>query len=295
VTTAATLPDTTTVTGVAHRRHTQSGDLMNSGSVRPGTGRVVGKIVVVTGAASGQGAVTAMVLAAEGAQVIAVDVRDEPEPDMATAVRDGKLDYQVVDVAAERDWRELAAVLRERHGRVDGLVNNATVTWRARLLELDVADLRRVAGVNLAGALLGIQQLVPLMTSGGSIVNVGSVAGLTGHYPVAYTASKWALRGLSAAACLELGPRRIRVNTIHPGFIDTPMTASASAKFRAANIAETPLGRMGQPAELAAVVLFLISDEASYVSGAEITVDGGMAAGLGTDAPSAREGAVGNY
>jgi 3alpha(or 20beta)-hydroxysteroid dehydrogenase len=266
---------------------------MNSGSVRAGTGRVAGKVVVVTGAAGGQGAATAMVLAAEGAHVLAVDVRDEPEPDVATAVRDGKLDYRVLDVAAERDWRELAALLRERHGRVDGLVNNAAVTWRARLLELDVADLRRVAGVNLSGALLGIQQLVPLMTSGGSIVNVGSVAGLTGHYPVAYTASKWALRGLSAAACLELGPRRIRVNTIHPGFIETSMTAAAPAKFRAANIAETPLGRLGQPAEVAAVVLFLISDEASYVSGAEITVDGGMAA-YSTDAP-ARQGAIGNY
>jgi 3alpha(or 20beta)-hydroxysteroid dehydrogenase len=269
----------------------QSGDLMSGRPDRPQSGRVAGKVVVVTGAAGGQGAATAMQLAAEGAHVLAVDVRDEPEPHVATAVRDGKLDYRVVDVAAERDWRELASLLRERHGRVDGLVNNAAVTWRARLLELDVADLRRVAGVNLSGALLGIQQLVPLMTSGGSIVNVGSVAGLTGHYPVAYTASKWALRGLSAAACLELGPRRIRVNTIHPGFIDTPVTATASARFRAANIAETPLGRAGQPAEVAAVVLFLISDEASYVSGAEITVDGGMAAhsGVGT-----RQGAAGS-
>jgi 3alpha(or 20beta)-hydroxysteroid dehydrogenase len=239
---------------------------------------VAGKVVVVTGAADGQGAATALLLATEGAHVLAVDVRDEPTPDVATAVQDGQLDYRVVDVAAERDWHELAALLAGQHGRVDGLVNNASITWRARLLDLDAADLRKVAGVHLAGALLGIQRLVPLMNAGGSIVNVGSSAGLTGHYPLAYTASKWALRGLSAAACLELGPRRIRVNTVHPGFIDTPMTAAMPARFRTASIAETPLGRAGRLCEVAAVVLFLVSDEASYVSGAEISVDGGMTA-----------------
>ena len=123
--------------------------------------------------------------------------------------------------------------LANEHGTVHGLVNNAGITHRARLLELHVADLERVLAVNLTGPLLGIQALAPLMTDGGSIVNIGSVAALTAHYPVAYTASKWALRGLAQVAAMELGPPRIRVNTIHPGFIQTPMTASASEAFRA--------------------------------------------------------------
>jgi 3alpha(or 20beta)-hydroxysteroid dehydrogenase len=116
------------------------------------------------------------------------------------------------------------------------------------------------------------------MPAGASIVIIGSAAALTGHYPVAYTASKWALRGLAKTACLELGPRGIRVNTVHPGYIETPMTASAPPAFRQANVAETPLGRTGSAEEVAAVVAFLISDHSSFVTGAEIPVDGGMTA-----------------
>jgi NAD(P)-dependent dehydrogenase (short-subunit alcohol dehydrogenase family) len=130
----------------------------------------------------------------------------------------------------------------------------------------------------VTGTLLGIQALTPLMGDGGSVIVVGSVAGLTGHFPVAYTASKWALRGLAKAACLELGPRGIRVNTVHPGYIETPMTASAAPAFRGANIAETPLGRTGTVHEVAPLVLFLVSDESTFISGAEIPVDGGMTA-----------------
>jgi 3alpha(or 20beta)-hydroxysteroid dehydrogenase len=116
------------------------------------------------------------------------------------------------------------------------------------------------------------------MPAGGSIVVVGSAAALTGHYPVAYTASKWALRGLVKTACLELGPRGIRVNAIHPGYIETPMTASAPPAFRAANLAETPLGRAGTVDDVTPLVAFLLSDAAGYISGAEIPVDGGMTA-----------------
>ncbi|MFD0525216.1 SDR family NAD(P)-dependent oxidoreductase [Paractinoplanes durhamensis] len=156
-----------------------------------------------------------------------------------------------------------------------GLVNCAGATWRARLGEVRAADFERIQAVNVLGPLLAIQALSPLMPRGASIVNVGSLAAVQGHYPVAYTASKWSLRGLTHTACLALGPAGIRVNIVHPGFIDTPMTASASPAFREASIAATPLGRPGTPAEVAAVITFLLSDAAAYVTGAEIPVDGG--------------------
>lgn len=232
-------------------------------------GRVAGKVVVVTGAARGQGAAEAAWLAHEGATVVATDVADAPG-------------VRRLDVSQAADWADLAASLREEHGRVDALVNNAGVTHRARLLDVTQEDWDRVLAINVTGALLGIQALVPLMPGGSSIVNVGSVAGLTGHYTAAYTVSKWALRGLSRVASLELGSRGIRVNTIHPGYIDTPMTASAPAAFREASVAVTALGRLGTPDDVAPLVGYLVSDESSFVSGAEIAVDGGQSAHGGT-------------
>jgi 3alpha(or 20beta)-hydroxysteroid dehydrogenase len=202
---------------------------------------LAGKVIVITGAARGQGAAQAAACTAAGATVIALDIKASPH-------------VRKHDVSSEADWAALAERIRRDHGIVHGLVNNAGITHRARLLDVEVSDLARVMGVNLTGPLLGIQALVPLMTEGGSIVNIGSVAALTAHYPIAYTTSKWALRGLSQVAAMELGPRRIRVNTLHPGFIETEMTASASPAFLQTSLAQSSLGRPGQPTEVAALV-----------------------------------------
>ncbi|KTS91845.1 3-oxoacyl-ACP reductase [Microbacterium testaceum] len=232
---------------------------------------LTGNLFVVTGAAGGQGAEEALALARAGAEVVAVDVADNA-PDLRDAPG---ITYRRLDVSSEEDWAELAAALEGR--RVRGLVNNAGITHRARIGELDRGDWDRVFAVNVTGAMLGIQALLPLMDAGSSIVNIGSVAGLTGHYTAAYTASKWALRGLTHACVTELGPRGIRVNLVHPGFIRTPMTASAPPAFADANTAIIPLHRVGESSEVAGIVAFLLSDAAAFITGAEIGVDGGQA------------------
>jgi len=226
------------------------------------------KIIVVTGAGSGIGEAVAGEVEKAGARVLALDARPS-----------GKL--RQFDVSQESAWAELAAELHASGTHLDGLVNCAGVTWRARVGDVTVDAFERVQSVNVLGPLLGIQALAPLMAAGGSIVNIGSVAALQGHYPAAYTTSKWALRGLTHAACLELGPRGIRVNIVHPGFIETPMTASADDAFKTSSIAGTPLGRAGHTHEVAAVVTFVLSDAASFVTGAEIPVDGGASSQAG--------------
>lgn len=235
--------------------------------------RCAGKIVVVTGAARGQGAAEARALAEAGAVVVATDVADFEVPGAPDDIVERRLD--VTDPAG---WTELADWLQRAYGRVDALVNNAGIASRERLPYVDLDTWRRTFDVNVTGPLLGIQALVPLMPAGSSIVNVCSVAALSGHVAAAYTASKWALRGLSRTASLELGARGIRVNAVMPGLIETPLMESASPAFRGAALAEIPLGRTGSVDDIAPLMVFLVSDESAYLNGAEIAVDGGLTA-----------------
>jgi 3alpha(or 20beta)-hydroxysteroid dehydrogenase len=231
-----------------------------------------GKVVVVTGAARGQGAAEVDALAAAGATVVATDVLDFGEPAPAGVTQ------RSLDVTDEAGWAGLATWIGREHGRVDALVNNAGVAARERLPYVSLETWRRTFDINVTGPLLGIQALVPLMPPGSSIVNICSVAAMSGHAAAAYTSSKWALRGLTRSASLELGSQGIRVNAVMPGLVDTPLMASAAAEFFDAALAEIPLGRVGTPADIAPTIVFLCSDDSSYYNGAELVIDGGLTA-----------------
>lgn len=237
-------------------------------------GRLDGKTVVLTGGARGQGAAEVTALARAGATVIAADILDDEGRTLEkTLVSEGlSVTYRHLDVTDPDAWAALGLA------RVDALVNNAGVAARDRLPHVDLDTWHRTFEINVTGPLLGMQALAPLMEPGSTIVNVCSVAALSGHVAAAYTASKWALRGLTRTASLEFGARGIRVNAILPGLVETPLMAAASPAFREAALAEIPLGRTGTVDDIAPLIVFLVSDESAYLNGAEIVVDGGLTA-----------------
>ena len=246
-------------------------------------GRLSGRVAIITGGARGQGAAEARLFVAEGARVVIGDVLTE-EGELLTKELGGAARFVRMDVSREADWEgAIAAALA--FGPLTILVNNAAIQHFAALTETTTADYLRVVDVNQLGAFLGVRHCAPQLKAagGGSIVNVASMDGTRGtNGMVAYVTSKWAVRGLTKVAAIELGPFNIRVNTILPGSILTPMgnpNNEDPATFNR-HFSSYPLPRIGQPEEIAKLALFLASEDSSYCTGAEFLADGGATAGV---------------
>jgi NAD(P)-dependent dehydrogenase (short-subunit alcohol dehydrogenase family) len=251
-------------------------------------GRVDGKVAIVTGAASGLGAASARRLAEEGASVMLTDraVAEGEKAAEAILAIGGKAAFMAHDVTSEADWETVVAGTVKAFGRLDILVNNAGVGGGSPLMEMSLADWRALLAINLDGVFLGMRTVAPTMAErGGSIINLSSILGKVGQAGAgAYCASKGGVLMLTKAAALEWAPLRIRVNSIHPGYIDTPMVATALHNAENGNemrdliISRHALGRLGLAREIADGVVFLASDEASFMTGAELVIDGGYTA-----------------
>lgn len=248
-------------------------------------GRLAGKVALVTGAAQGQGAAEARRFVAEGARVVVGDVQHDAARGIARELGAAAM-FVPLDVTDEAQWERAVLAGLGEFGRLDVLVNNAGIAVPPTLLDaISLDDHRRIMAVNLDGVLLGMRAVVPAMreAGGGSIVNISSIDGLVGVAGMtSYAASKFGVTGLTRAAALELGRFGIRVNSVHPGVIASPMVDGAPPEVRARLdrlMARQPIPRMGTPEEVANLALFLASDESSYCTGAQFVIDGGHLAG----------------
>ncbi len=248
--------------------------------------RLAGKVALVTGGASGIGAATARAFAAEGARVIVADVQVRLGEGVANEV-DGQ--FLKLDVADENDWSSVAAMIGDTHGQLDVVFNNAGIVCGQSIEDVDLATWNRVIGINLTGVMLGCRTGIRLMKANpggpsGSLINTASTAAYGALPDVAYSSTKSGVRLLTksvAVHCARAG-YAIRCNSLHPGATDTPIlepALRAAPQMKAAFDSMSPMGRMGRPEEIAAMAVFLASDESSYVTGAEMLVDGGMMAG----------------
>lgn len=252
-----------------------------------GTGKLAGRTALVSGGARGLGEAYARILHGAGASVVITDILEEAGAALAAELG-GRALFVAHDVTNAQHWADAVAAGEAAFGPIRILVNNAGIHDGGPIADYPAERFRRMIDINLTGCFLGMQAAVPSMRrgeQGGAIVNVSSTAGLAG-FPeaTAYVASKWGVRGMTKAAALELGGDAIRVNSLHPGLIDTPMTTGF-----APNLAQ-PIPRAGQVEEVARMVLFLASDDSSYCTGAEFVVDGGQSILVGTPPPKAVAG-----
>jgi 3alpha(or 20beta)-hydroxysteroid dehydrogenase len=236
--------------------------------------RVDGKVVLISGGARGMGAAHAEALVSEGARVVVGDILDDDGLAVAETLGPSA-HFTHLDVTAPNQWDAAVEAAVQRFGRLDALVNNAGIVKMAPLRGSSLSDWQRVLDVNLTGAYLGMRAVIEPMIAGGggSIVNISSVEGLAGSAHLhSYVAAKFGLRGITKSAAVELAQYDIRVNSIHPGLVHTPMSEGVTQEF----MAPIPMRRGALPAEVSAFVLFLVSDESAYATGAEFVVDGGL-------------------
>lgn len=238
--------------------------------------RLANKIILISGGARGQGAAEARLCVEEGARVIIGDVLESAGRKLAAELGQSAT-FIPQDVTRETDW---AAAIRaaEALGGLHGLINNAGIYQPRTLMETDAELFERHMRINQLGCFLGMKAVVPLMerSGGGSIVNISSVAGLRGSPgAIAYSATKWALRGMTKAAAIDLAAKKIRVNSVHPGPIDTEMLNVRTPEQNTRRVQQVPMKRMGTAEEVARLVVFLLSDESGYITGAEVAIDGG--------------------
>jgi len=245
--------------------------------------RLKGKVALITGAAQGMGESHARIFVREGAKVILTDLNETRGKALAAELGDDAV-FIRHDVTSEASWNEVVAASESKFGKITVLVNNAGILGPiAKTADLSEADFQQVCAVNQTSVFLGMRAVIPgmLAAGAGSIVNISSIAGIAANYgfpSVAYVGSKFAVRGMTKAAAIEYGPRNIRVNSVHPGFIRTPMMVDATDENGGDSVGLIPLGRIADPVEVSKLVLFLASDDASYITGAEHLVDAGMMA-----------------